>query len=138
MTYQSWTLGAENWRWLLTHGLSIVPVAFPAEFKQRRLLAPICAVVHAHVNWPISCRLQLAAQHADLEGHAAHMQALEGQLDLAEAQLAAAEERARHASSGLALAEMTAEQAQADAKRYHSTFSNPSLLTIVQLLNELM
>ena len=80
----------------------------------------------------------MAAQHTDLEGHAAHVQELEGQLALAEAQLAAAEERARHASSGLALAEMTAEQAQADAKRYHPNFSKPSLLTIAQLLNEIM
>ena len=45
------------------------------------------------------------------------MRALEEQLASAEAHVAAAEERARHASSGLALAEMTAEQARADAER---------------------
>ena len=71
-------------------------------------------------------RHELAAHHADLEGQAACVQALEEQLASAEAKLAAAEERARHASSGLALAEMTAEQARADAKRCctaASTFS---------------
>lgn len=63
------------------------------------------------------CRHQLAAQGADLESHATREQALGGQLAALEAQVAAAEERTRDATSGLALAQMTAEQARADAKR---------------------
>ena len=54
------------------------------------------------------------------------MQTLEEQLTSAEGQLAAAEERAQYASSGLALAEMTAEQARADAKRYSAIAWVPS------------
>ena len=46
--------------------------------------------------------------------------------------MAAAEERARHASSGLALAEMTAEQAQADAKRYHASVSVSCCLALTK------
>ena len=65
----------------------------------------------------VSCRHQLEAQHADVDSHLAHAQALEGQLAALESKLQAAEEQARHATSGLALAQMTAEQARADAKR---------------------
>ncbi len=71
------------------------------------------------------CRHQLAAQHADLEVHTARVEDLEAQLASAEGQLVVAEERARHACSGLALAEMTAEQAQADAKRYCAPVHKP-------------
>ena len=65
----------------------------------------------------VSCRQQLDAQHADVERHVAHAEALEGQVAALEARLQAAEEQARDATSGLALAQMTAEQARADAKR---------------------
>ena len=65
----------------------------------------------------VSCRQQLEAQHADVECHVAHAEALEGQVAALEARLQAAEEQARDATSGLALAQMTAEQARADAKR---------------------
>ena len=65
----------------------------------------------------VSCRHQLEAQHADVESHLAHAQALEGQLAALESKLQAAEEQARDATSGLALAQMTAEQARADATR---------------------
>ena len=64
-----------------------------------------------------SCRHQLEVQHADVDSHLSHAQALEGQLAALELKLQAAEEQARHATSGLALAQMTAEQARADAKR---------------------
>jgi hypothetical protein len=45
------------------------------------------------------------------------VQALEEDVAAKKEAAEAAEERARHAASGLALAEMTAEQARADAQR---------------------
>ena len=73
----------------------------------------------------VSCRQQLDVQHADVERHVAHAEALEGQVAALEARLQAAEEQARDATSGLALAQMTAEQARADAKRCAQASSKP-------------